>query len=44
MGTVLIAGANRGIGLELAKQYADHGWDVIGTAREPETRVRKSAR
>ncbi|GAA0466645.1 SDR family oxidoreductase [Parasphingorhabdus litoris] len=36
MGTVLIAGANRGIGLEMAKQYADNGWEVIGTAREPE--------
>ncbi|MEP2101734.1 MAG: SDR family oxidoreductase [Parasphingorhabdus sp.] len=36
MGTVLIAGANRGLGLEMAKQYADNGWDVIGTAREPE--------
>lgn len=36
MGTVLITGANRGIGLEMAKQYADNGWDVIGTAREPE--------
>lgn len=35
MGTVLITGANRGIGLEMAKQYADNGWDVIGTAREP---------
>ncbi len=36
MGTVLITGANRGIGLEMAKQYADNGWNVIGTAREPE--------
>ncbi len=36
MGTVLITGANRGIGLEMAKQYADNGWAVIGTAREPE--------
>ena len=33
--TVLIVGANRGIGLELARQYADSGWSVIGTAREP---------
>ncbi|QLC25460.1 SDR family oxidoreductase [Parasphingopyxis algicola] len=36
MPTVLITGANRGIGLELAKQYAADGWTVIGTAREPE--------
>ena len=35
-GTVLITGANRGIGLALAKQYADAGWDVIGTARRPD--------
>lgn len=36
MATVVITGANRGIGLEMAKQYAADGWDVIGTAREPE--------
>ena len=35
MPTVLIAGANRGIGLEFARQYASDGWRVIGTAREP---------
>ncbi len=34
--TVLITGTNRGIGLELAKQYAEKGWDVIATARNPE--------
>ena len=33
--TVLVTGANRGIGLELARQYAAAGWRVIGTAREP---------
>jgi NAD(P)-dependent dehydrogenase (short-subunit alcohol dehydrogenase family) len=31
--TVLITGANRGIGLELAKQYAAKGWNVIATSR-----------
>jgi len=31
--TVLITGANRGIGLELAKQYAGLGWNVIATSR-----------
>lgn len=31
--TVLITGANRGIGLELAKQYAAGGWNVIATSR-----------
>ena len=34
--TVLITGANRGIGLELARQYSAAGWRVIGTARKPE--------
>jgi NAD(P)-dependent dehydrogenase (short-subunit alcohol dehydrogenase family) len=33
MATVLITGANRGIGLELARQYSAEGWDVIATAR-----------
>lgn len=33
-GVVLITGANRGIGLELAKQYVAEGWQVIGTARD----------
>jgi len=33
--TVLITGANRGLGLELARQYAADGWRVIGTARRP---------
>jgi NAD(P)-dependent dehydrogenase (short-subunit alcohol dehydrogenase family) len=36
MSTVLITGANRGIGLEFARQYAADGWDVIATAREPD--------
>lgn len=35
--TVLITGANRGIGLELARQYAAAGWQVIGTARRPDS-------
>jgi NAD(P)-dependent dehydrogenase (short-subunit alcohol dehydrogenase family) len=36
MPTVLITGANRGLGLEYARQYLADGWTVIGTAREPE--------
>lgn len=34
-GTVLITGANRGIGLEMARNYAKRGWTVIATARKP---------
>jgi NAD(P)-dependent dehydrogenase (short-subunit alcohol dehydrogenase family) len=33
MPTVLITGANRGIGLEFARQYLREGWNVIATAR-----------
>jgi NAD(P)-dependent dehydrogenase (short-subunit alcohol dehydrogenase family) len=36
MPTVLITGASRGIGLELARQYAGRGWQVIATCRTPE--------
>jgi NAD(P)-dependent dehydrogenase (short-subunit alcohol dehydrogenase family) len=32
--TILITGAGRGLGLELARQYAADGWRVIGTVRE----------
>lgn len=35
MPTVLITGANRGLGLEFARQYHGDGWDVLATAREP---------
>jgi len=34
-GTVLVTGANRGIGLQLATNYAERGWRVIATARKP---------
>lgn len=37
MSTVLITGANRGIGLELTKQYAEAGWHVLACCREPNT-------
>ena len=34
--TVLITGSNRGIGFEFAQQYADRGWRVIATLRNPD--------
>jgi len=34
--TVLITGANRGLGLEFARQYATKGWNVIASCRHPE--------
>jgi NAD(P)-dependent dehydrogenase (short-subunit alcohol dehydrogenase family) len=34
MPKVLVTGANRGIGLEFARQYSADGWDVIASARE----------
>jgi len=33
--TVLITGSNRGIGLALAENYAQQGWNVIATCRKP---------
>ncbi len=36
MATVLITGANRGLGLEFVRQYAADGWEVLATARQPE--------
>lgn len=35
MPTVLVTGANRGLGLEFARQYAAAGWQVIAACREP---------
>lgn len=35
--TVLITGANRGLGLEFATQYANDGWNVLACCRDPET-------
>ncbi|MBS4051696.1 MAG: SDR family oxidoreductase [Methylomonas sp.] len=36
MRTVLITGANRGLGLEFCRQYAQSGWRVIATCRHPD--------
>lgn len=34
MGNILVTGANRGIGLELARQYVADGWQVFATCRD----------
>ena len=36
MPTVLVTGANRGIGLEFVRQYAGNGWKVHACCRSPE--------
>ena len=33
--TILITGANRGIGLELTEQFAGDGWVVLACCRSP---------
>jgi NAD(P)-dependent dehydrogenase (short-subunit alcohol dehydrogenase family) len=35
MNTVLLTGANRGIGLEFCRQYAADGWRVLACSRDP---------
>jgi NAD(P)-dependent dehydrogenase (short-subunit alcohol dehydrogenase family) len=35
-GRVLVTGSSRGIGLELVRQYALHGYDVVATCRDPD--------
>ena len=35
MPTVLLTGANRGLGLEFARQYAERGWRVLACCRTP---------
>lgn len=36
MPTVLVTGANRGLGLEFARQYTADGWEVIACCRHPQ--------
>ena len=43
MSTILISGAGRGLGYELARQYAADGWRVIGTVRDATARKRLQA-
>jgi NAD(P)-dependent dehydrogenase (short-subunit alcohol dehydrogenase family) len=40
MSTILITGAGRGLGRELALQYARDGWKVVGTERGAEAEYR----
>jgi len=35
MATVLVTGANRGLGLEFCRQYAGAGWEVLACCRQP---------
>lgn len=37
MTSVLVTGSNRGLGLEWCRQYAEAGWHVFATCRNPET-------
>src|SRR5205085_3782487 len=39
LSTILISGAGRGLGLELARQYAADGWRVIGTVRDAKAKL-----
>jgi len=39
MPTAFITGANRGLGLEFARQYAAEGWRVFATCRKPEEAI-----
>ena len=41
MKTVLITGANRGIGLEFSRQYAMDGWRVLACSRNPSPGLEK---
>ncbi len=35
MSTILITGCSSGFGLETARHFADHGWNVVATMRTP---------
>ena len=43
MPAVLITGANRGIGLEFARQYAADGWAVFAACRDPKAAKKLAA-
>lgn len=37
--TALIVGASRGLGLAIAAEFLDRGWNVVGTVRDPAART-----
>jgi NAD(P)-dependent dehydrogenase (short-subunit alcohol dehydrogenase family) len=41
--TVLITGSNRGIGFAFVEHYSEAGWNVIATARSPESAIELNA-
>ncbi|GAC1336650.1 MAG: SDR family oxidoreductase [Myxococcales bacterium] len=43
MSRVFISGASQGLGLELARQYASNGWEVLATFRDAEGERRLAA-
>ena len=43
MSSVLITGANRGLGLEFTRQYLKDGWEVYAFCRQPEKAAELSA-
>jgi NAD(P)-dependent dehydrogenase (short-subunit alcohol dehydrogenase family) len=43
MPTLLVTGANRGLGLEFVRQYAADGWRVVACARQPATATELAA-
>ena len=36
MSTILITGANRGLGLEFTRQYTADGWELLAASRQPD--------
>ena len=43
MSTVLITGANRGLGLEFSRQYSKAGWKVLACCRAPSPELEELA-
>ncbi|MDD1610365.1 MAG: SDR family oxidoreductase [Methylococcaceae bacterium] len=43
MPSILITGANRGLGLEFCRQYGEQGWRVFACCRQPDTAIELQA-